>query len=146
MSCRCETCRRACEVTPGWFHPDQIAPLAANLGLTEQELFDQHLSVGYMDKNGGARTHYLEPSSAHHKPGSVHARAGGGKCHWFRNGKCQIHDIEKPAECAFSSHDRTPAEFRSFAVDLLRAWEGRQALVEQLARLPSRAASPLSAY
>jgi hypothetical protein len=129
MACQCATCQSACETTPGWFHPDQIAPLADNLGLTEQQLFDQHLAIGHMDKAGVGPTYYLTPAAANHPAKSVNERGGGGRCHWFEDGRCKIHEMGKPAECQWSSHDRTPPEFIEFAGGILRAWESQQRMV-----------------
>lgn len=106
-ACACQTCAGACAHKPGWFKPEQLAPLAAQLGLTEKELFDRHLQVDWYE--GEAETNYedvfvLSPAVVGGDVGDMFDRDPRGKCVWYVDGKCQIHELGKPFECAAYHH------------------------------------------
>src|SRR5690348_1894124 len=102
--CSCPKCSQECEYKPGWFHPDQVAPLAEKLNLTVQQLFERHLSVDWWagdDMTGGRDVFVLSPRLAGQAGGDMFPSDRRGTCHWYRQGKCEIHHQGKPAECAF---------------------------------------------
>lgn len=106
-ACTCEKCAGACSHKPGWFKPDEIAPLASALGLTEQQLFDQHLQVDWWEgdeDSGGEDVFILSPAVVGGTPGDMFDRDPTGRCVWFKRGRCAIHDIGKPFECAAYHH------------------------------------------
>lgn len=134
-ACSCEICRGACEHKPGWFKPEEIAPLAAALGLTEQELFNQHLQVDWW--NGTEETDWeevfiLSPAIIGGNPGDMFNSDPRGRCAWFTDGKCAIHKFGKPFECAAYHHDQ-PKDISSHKIVAL-AWNTpkNQAKVREL--------------
>ena len=102
-ACQCESCRGACENKPGWFAPKQIAPLARKLGLSQQQLFDRHLSVDWFEDPDGD-VFILSPKLKGKKGGEMCGGDPRGTCAWFMNGKCAIHEKGKPLECARLGH------------------------------------------
>ena len=125
--CKCGNCRGACRSKPGWFHPDQIAPLAAMLGMTEKDLFDQHLSVDWWDDPNGD-TFVLSPRLSSESGGAMFPGNPEGRCHWLtEDGLCAIHDTGfKPAECQAltcqSSYDQSHDNHRA----MRDAWNTRE--------------------
>jgi len=115
-SCDCERCRAACLNSPGWFTPDQIAPLARHLGLTVAEAFSRHLAVGVTKMPDGSLRHGVMPHKFRDgkKPGSVWTLAElarPGRCIFFDRGRCGIYPV-RPYECARMIHDRADASVR----------------------------------
>jgi len=115
-SCDCELCRAACLNSPGWFTPDQIAPLARHLGLSIGETFKKHLAVGVTAMSDGTRRYGVMPHKLRDgkKPGSVWTLdelARPGRCVFYDRGKCTIHPV-RPYECARMMHDRPEAAVR----------------------------------
>ncbi len=109
-SCDCPACRAACLNSPGWFMPNQIAPLANHLGLSVEELFRRKLAVGVTQLPGGGKVHGVMPHKLRDgkKPGSVWTLtelAQPGRCVFFDRGKCAIYRY-RPYECARMMHDR----------------------------------------
>lgn len=103
-ACQCARCQRACTKRPGWFAPDQIVPLAQAMGLTPQELFKQHLQVDYWVSGQQAGYFALTPRLEGAEGGTLFPVHPFGTCHWFVEGKCQVHDLGKPHECADMHH------------------------------------------
>jgi hypothetical protein len=106
-ACTCPTCAGACKHKPGWFMPEEIAPLAESLGLSEKELFDQHLQVDWWE--GDEDTDYedvfvLSPAVVGGNVGDMFDGNPRGVCRWFAQGKCAIHELGKPFECAGYHH------------------------------------------
>ncbi len=115
-SCDCERCRAACLNSPGWFTPDQIAPLARHLGLTVEETFTRHLAVGVTRMADGTLRHGVMPHKFRDgkKPGSVWTLAElarPGRCIFFDRGSCGIYPV-RPYECARMIHDRADEAVR----------------------------------
>lgn len=139
-SCDCPDCRAACLNSPGWFMPEQIAPLARELGLSVEELFRTRLAVGVTQLPGGTQVHGIMPHKLRDrkKPGAVWTLlelAEPGRCTFFDRGRCTIYR-HRPYECARMMHDRpkeavklrqrivprwTSAALRSYA-----EWVGRK--------------------
>ncbi len=115
-SCDCERCRAACLNSPGWFTPDQIAPLARHLELTVEETFARYLAVGVTRLPDGTQCHGVMPHKFQDgkKPGSVWTLAElarPGRCVFFDHGRCSIYPV-RPHECARMIHDRTDESIR----------------------------------
>jgi Fe-S-cluster containining protein len=109
-SCSCRDCRAACLNSPGWFTPDQIAPLARHLKLDVDEVFTRYLAVGVTQMPGGAQRHGVMPHKLRDgkKPGSLWTLAElaqPGRCVFFDRGRCTIYPV-RPYECARMMHDR----------------------------------------
>lgn len=126
-ACSCDSCKAACSYKPGWFSPDQIEPLAANLGLTPQELFDQHLQVDWWVDDPDVFV--LSPRLRHETGGSMMPVDSTGECHWFVDGKCAIHDLGKPFECQQLDHSKV--NHHEAAADRWRDEEHQQ-MIEDL--------------
>ena len=112
-SCDCAACRAACLNSPGWFMPNQIAPLADHLGLSLAELFRQKLAVGVTQMPDGGQVHGVMPHKLRDgkKPGTVWSMlelAEPGRCIFFDRGRCTIYKY-RPFECARMMHDRPRA-------------------------------------
>jgi hypothetical protein len=137
--CDCAECRLACEYKPGWFHPDEIAPLAARLGLTVEQLFRKHLSVDWWAGDamtGGRDVFVLSPRLHSDAGGDMFAANPHGRCHWYKDGRCAIHESGKPAECAFAHHDVSHAEYLRHRLGLVAAWAKQQTLIARLLGRP----------
>jgi len=109
-SCDCPDCRAACLNSPGWFMPNQIAPLANHLGLSVPELFQKKLAVGVTRLPDGGHVHGVMPHKLQDgkKPGAVWSLrelAIPGRCIFFDRGRCTIYKY-RPYECARMMHDR----------------------------------------
>ncbi len=109
-SCDCAACRAACINSPGWFMPNQIAPLADHLGLSVEDLFRKKLAVGVTQMPDGKQVHGIMPHKLRDgkKPGSVWTLielAEAGRCVFFDRGRCTIYKY-RPFECARMMHNR----------------------------------------
>jgi Fe-S-cluster containining protein len=129
-ACSCQGCQGACEHKPGWFKPDEIAPLAAALGISEQELFDKHLMVDWWGADSD--TDYndvfvLSPAIVNGIPGEEFASDPRGTCRWFVDGKCAIHDQGKPFECAAYHHSDEPKAGSPHHKEAAMAWNNPEA-------------------
>ncbi len=126
-SCDCAACRAACTNSPGWFMPNQIAPLANHLGLSVAELFRKKLAVGVTHMPGGKQVHGIMPHKLRDgkRPGSVWTLvelATPGRCVFFDRGKCTIYKF-RPFECARMMHDR-PGEAVKLRHRIVPMWTG----------------------
>ncbi len=138
-SCDCERCRAACLNSPGWFTPDQIAPLARHLGLTVDETFARHLAVGVTKMADGSLRHGLMPHKLQDgkKPGSVWTLAElarPGRCVFFDRGRCTIYPV-RPHECARMIHDR-PGESIKLRLTIVPRWT--EAALKPFAKLTGK--------
>lgn len=100
--CDCTGCRSACEYKPGWFTPDQIAPLAKALKLSVKQLFKKHLQVDWWVDS--PNVFVLSPRLKSEEGGTIFDSDPKGACHWYKDGKCMIHALGKPAECQQLGH------------------------------------------
>ncbi len=112
-SCDCPECRAACLNSPGWFMPNQIAPLADHVGLSVEDLFRKKLAVGLTQMPDGRQVHGVMPHKLRDgkKPGTVwtlRELAEPGRCVFFDRGRCTIYKY-RPFECARMMHDRPRA-------------------------------------
>lgn len=102
--CQCQICQGACRQKPGWFTPDQIEPLAQSMGLTVQQLFDEHLQIDWWT-DSPKNIYILSPRGEHGRGGTMFSTNPRAQCHWFQDGKCAIHTLGKPFECREMTHD-----------------------------------------
>jgi len=142
-ACMCVNCQSACIQKPGWFRPEQIAPLAERMGLTVKELFDKHLAVDWWvgdSLTGGRDVFILSPAVISGQVGDMFPSDPTGTCVWFKEGKCEVHTLGKPNECAFAHHDRDIEErMRANRNEIVKAWntkENQQMICTLLGRTP----------
>jgi hypothetical protein len=141
--CSCAKCASYCTHKPGWFHPDQIAPLAKALRLSIAELFRRHLAIDWWagdDLTGGKDVFVLSPRLEGAAGGDMFPGDPHGACHWFRDGKCQIHTLGKPAECAFAGHDVSEHDSLRNHLAMVAAWAPHQHRIEKMLGRPPSAA------
>ena len=131
-ACSCERCQGACQHKPGWFRPEQIAPLAAALGLTEQQLFDHYLQVDWWVVDDGNEIFVLSPGVVRGDLGGMFDRDPRGTCVWFKDGKCAIHELGKPYECASWRHDTPEGCGQVVHHETARSWADHADKVRQL--------------
>jgi len=113
QSCSCPQCQKLCtDIKPGWFLPEEIAPLAKFLNLSIEETFNKHLLVDYWvgweykdeeKKEGHSEdVNVLAPNTISFEPGRVAMFTHlGDTCTFYKEGKCSIHEV-KPYECGIS--------------------------------------------
>jgi Fe-S-cluster containining protein len=95
--CFCKECIAACKSFPGVLMPGDIGRLARYLGISEQELFDEHLAV--MDL-GWTRVPVPATNKAPAGMIFVSEEDVRHRCHWLsKRGLCLVHEV-KPTECA----------------------------------------------
>jgi hypothetical protein len=123
-------CQNACQHRPGFFRADQIAPLAKALNLTVKELFDQHLQVDCW--NGEPDIFLLIPRHQDKPGGSLVPFDPRGTCHWFVNGRCEIHTLGKPAECAELVHAPGGEYAQVDRQAIVDSWRDNQQMVRDL--------------
>ena len=143
-NCSCAKCSSYCYHKPGWFHPDQIAPLAESLQVTVAELFERHLSVDWWAGDamtGGKDVFVLSPRLKDQAGGTMFPANPHGACHWFRGGKCQIHANGKPAECAFAHHDVGERDYLLNHLAMVEAWLPHQGRISELLGKPPSASA-----
>lgn len=136
-ACDCEECASACRFKPGWFKPGQAEVLALGMGLTLQQLFDQHLALDFLLDSSAAEADVwvLSPAITSSPPGREFPFNPIGTCTFFKNGLCQIHSLGKPFECAVADHGKTYPDQAHIDVGL--SWRDHQdQLVELLGREP----------
>lgn len=92
FECGCEKCRSACTHKPGMFMPGEAESLAAKMGVHFEELFRTRLEI---EKVPCQPFDILVLS-----PGVDES----GACVFFEQGRCAIHALEKPYECARATH------------------------------------------
>jgi Fe-S-cluster containining protein len=136
-ACSCEKCAGACGHKPGWFKPEEIAPLATALGLTEKQLFDQYLQVDWWEGDeatDGEDVFVLSPAVVDGDVGDMFDHDPRGECVWFIGGKCAVHDQGKPFECAAYHHADQKEKWSGAHQEAAVAWNSpeHQAKVKEL--------------
>ena len=103
-SCRCDSCRGACEHKPGWFIPSQIAGLLAHFNVDKiHDLLGFGFAIDWWvedDKD----TLILSPNIKGNEGNIRYPHNPQGECVFFEGGECKIHPV-KPFECAELSHN-----------------------------------------
>lgn len=118
-SCTCNVCVTACHRKPGWFLPDQIAPLAKSMGLSIQALFNQHLSADFY-VGDGRDILVLSPRIDSEPGGRRFPEFPRGRCALLVDDRCSIHDL-KPWECAAMDCETVPPKRLHFKMG--QAWD-----------------------
>lgn len=138
--CSCDTCVNACKTRPGWFAPGEAAKAAELLGMTEQEFFNQFLSVDYWYDS--PPIWIVTPSIVGAKTGWEYPDEGmlpkRGQCVFLDDsGKCCIH-AAKPYECRKYQHDDDNNTIIDRHERVAKSWVGRHAeIFALLGREPS---------
>lgn len=143
QSCICKKCAGACQYNPGWFHPDEIKPLADKMGVTEKQLFDKYLRVDFYESlSDDGDVFVLAPSVVGHATGDMAEPDPRGTCVFFDDGKCGIHEQGKPRECQLYLHGMTGDEVSHNHRAMAEAWNEpeRQEYINAL--LGRKAAKP----
>lgn len=133
FACDCEDCRKTCSHKPGWFLPGEVETLAANLDTTVKELFATKLAIDWWEETPNLSTTFvLSPAIVGEDTGTEFPGNPEGRCVFFDDGKCSIHEKGKPFECAALTHE--PRKERH--LETARAWTEYQ---EQIHALLGRA-------
>lgn len=135
--CDCEVCQLSCKRKPGWFKPDEIEQLAKNMKLTTKELFDKYLGVdwwvGGLDSDLD-NIFVLTPSIKGVRGGAEYPADPRGTCIFYnRIGKCEIHTLGKPFECAIYHHDIKDMEYMDdIHKSVAKSWIKHQNMIIKL--------------
>lgn len=119
-ACLCAKCVACCSRVPGWFLPEQVAPVAAFLGLGVEEFTRRYLTVatGGIQEDGDEAIPVLRPRRVEGDPevfGTVFwdrdTLYHSSPCVFLEQGRCRIHAV-KPRECRDSYGCRGTATHR----------------------------------
>lgn len=128
FECSCADCQSACRNKPGWFLPGEVEALAANMGVSLIDLFQDRLAVDWWAEDDELEeTFVLSPAIKGHSTGTEFPGNPNGICTFFKDGRCEIHAMGKPHECASLTHDGHAAH-----IDTARAWAGHQESITSL--------------
>lgn len=130
--CSCQDCKNACAHRPGFFRREQIEPLANALNLTVPELVQKHLQVDFFSGDDVEDVCMLVPRLKGERGGTQIDNDPRGVCHWFVDGKCRIHQLGKPAECAELVHGPDGQQVKVDRVAIARTWVGQEEFIEQV--------------
>lgn len=129
--CRCVKCQSACSYKPGWMAPEDVAPLANLLNLSEDELFTRFLAVDWWE-DGDDTLFVLSPAVVENDPGQEFPYEPRGTCVFFNatTGSCEVH-LAKPLECRVAGcGEKNNSLSRHHAV--AETWRGHQDIVSRL--------------
>jgi len=133
--CKCNKCREACEVNPGWFTPDQIATVAEHMSMTEKELFDKFLAVNWWETDrewGNDHDIFvIAPALSGESPGDMYPSDPRGKCVFYQDGLCGIHPV-KPFECEQFIHGEPFDTVHKRHYGVAVQWEDHKEYIELL--------------
>lgn len=140
IECSCQECISYCKKRPGWFRPEEIAPLAESLGLIIEETFQKYLIIDYwctddsiyllspakdLDKllfskdplKRELASLYLESNKILHRDcdraGSYASFAYAfvhAPCIFLRDDRCSIYSV-RPFECKVTWHKNSDSIF-----------------------------------
>jgi|SRR5579862_4870139 len=133
MDCACDRCQNFCRQKPGWFTPDQIAPLARRLNLSIGELYRRFLRIDavLIAERGQMKAAFvLAPAMIDKRPGAIADPADHGACVWLTDGRCGIHEM-KPRECRLVDHATTPADGDRLRSAILKQWVPAKGFVQE---------------
>jgi Fe-S-cluster containining protein len=124
--CSCDLCRQACLNSPGWFLPEEIAPLARHLKLSVAELFRRHLAVSETvtpegTRRGGVMPHKLRDGKAPGGRWTLAELVRPGRCTFYDRGRCTIHP-RRPFECSRMHHEHSAAKIARLRADVAARW------------------------
>ncbi len=128
FECSCPDCQGACKNVPGWFLPGEADSLAAAMGIPLQQLFDEKLSVNWWVEDDECKESFvLSPAIVGSPAGEEFPGNPHGTCIFFRDGRCAVHTLGKPHECAALTHDG-----KAIHADVARAWLPHQQQITNL--------------
>jgi Fe-S-cluster containining protein len=124
--CSCDLCRQACLNSPGWFLPEEIAPLAQHLGLRVSELFRRRLAVSETVTPEGGRWLGVMPHKLRDGKGpggrwTLAELQRPGRCTFYDRGRCTIHPW-RPFECSRMHHEHSSAKTARLRSDVTARW------------------------
>lgn len=136
--CQCDVCKNECIYTPGWFIPGEAEKAAEYMNLPFDKFFRQYLGVNWWER--GPRTDndifVLAPAIVDMQPGREYPADPRGRCVFYEDGLCKIHDA-KPFECAEFIHDDNNDEKNNRHWQVAEAWKEHQTQIyELLGRVP----------
>jgi Fe-S-cluster containining protein len=136
-SCECDVCRGACVRKPGWFLPGEAEKAAQLMKMSLQDFFDKYLGVDWWNGSSfGEETFLLSPAITDSTPGDLFEQNPLGRCVFYVNDKCLIHDA-KPYECRMYWHGDGGGSDRHQATAM--AWKDHQKQVAALLGRPPMA-------
>ena len=109
--CSCESCQKACGFKPGWFKPGEAEVTAEHLGMSFETFFQLFLMVDWVSDYAKGDVFLLSPAVVGREPGREFPGNPRGKCVFFEDGKCGIHDV-KPFECREYIHTESQDDVR----------------------------------
>ena len=137
-SCSCSGCQKACETRVGWFLPGEAEKTAEKMGMSLEEFFERYLAADYFEgKDREQRVYVLAPANVYTTSGEV-LEVYIGRCIFFEQGLCKIHEFGKPYECKRDLHDIIQ---KKFVIDnhaaVAKAWatQENQDLIHRLLRV-----------
>lgn len=99
------------------------------MGISTKRLFKEHLQVDWW--TGDPDTFLLAPRLDDEKGGRMYPPDPRGACHWYKDGKCAIHALGKPAECQGLGH-KNGETVTADREEIVEAWKGEQQMVRDL--------------
>lgn len=118
-SCACRKCSVFCEHMPGFLVPSDLTRLIPP-DADPYRWAEEHLRASF-----GALV--PSPEGMRWMPSLVPAKSVNGKCHWLRNGSCEVHD-DAPYGCAFLDQHMSDREAEK------RGKAGREARRDEMVR------------
>lgn len=131
-SCSCGVCQGACTYKPGWFLPGEAEKAAALMDMSLPEFFRTYLGVNYWPEDEGLPlTFLLAPAITRMSPGEEYPADPKGRCVFFQEGRCQIHEA-RPHECRRYFHTDTHAETHAVHHEVAATWGEHQDQIQEL--------------
>ena len=135
-SCFCEHCRGACETKPGWFLPGEAERLADLLGYSLKTLFERSLMIDYWEESP-QNIYLLSPTIVGWPAGRKAPEVAIGRCVFFEDGHCRIHDF-KPYECAQYLHSDSNIAISVRHAFVAHQWRNEQGRLAPLLRIAEK--------
>lgn len=115
VTCTCEKCRRMCAASVCVPTPDEARTLIRRGYASRMSLYQP---------NGNSPVNAFVAPSPTDPKARVLPNTNQGACTFFKEEKCQLHDIGlKPLEGRLAHHDR---DWREIRVHVVSHWKGRQ--------------------
>ena len=134
MDCSCDRCQSLCCSKPGWFMPQEIELVARKLNVATGDLFKRHLTIDAVliaEADRPTGVYVLAPAIVDRKSAAISDPAARGSCVWFKNGKCDIHEM-KPAECRATDHSSSARDSDMLRASILKQWVPYKKFVQNL--------------
>ena len=119
--CKCDKCKAACTVKPGWYKPNELEGLARYLNMPLTEAFRKFLGVDWYEA-WESPIFLIAPATTSMSPGDMYRANPKGQCIFYKDGKCSIYKA-RPHECRTYKHtdSRKIVEERHKAV--AKSWD-----------------------